>query len=172
MRQEKQLLLDEIKGHIEHRPSFVIAKYSGFNANQANDFRTEIAKTGGDVEMVPKRVLLKAAEGAGIELDSKMLDGHISLIFAGEDPLETAKFVFKFGKDNGKVVQVIGGRVDGLMYDGEQMETLSKLPGKDQMRAQLLGLFEAPMSQSLAVMDALMCSVIHCMEQKAKQEQS
>jgi large subunit ribosomal protein L10 len=36
------------------------------------------------------------------------------------------------------------------------------------MRAQLLGTFEAPMSQTLAVVEAILCSVLHCLENKAQ----
>ena len=41
-----------------------------------------------------------------------------------------------------------------------------KLPAKDEMRAQLLGLFEAPMSQTLSTMESLLTSVMHCLENK------
>ena len=49
------------------------------------------------------------------------------------------------------------------------VESLSKLPGKDEMRAQLLAYLEAPMAQTLAVMDALLTSVVYCLENKSKQ---
>lgn len=171
MRQEKQLLLDEIKGQITQFNSFVIMQYTKLNANAANDFRREIAKSGGSVEVVRKRVLIKAAQEAGIALDLAALPGHIGLVFAGNDPIETTKVVFKFGQ-NSKAVQVIGGRLDGKLYSGADIETLSKLPGKDEMRAQLLAVFEAPMAQTLAVMEALLTSVVYCLDNKSKQESS
>ena len=52
----------------------------------------------------------------------------------------------------------------------KDLEIISQLPTKDVMRSQLLGLFEAPMSQTLAVMEALLCSVPHCLENKAALE--
>jgi large subunit ribosomal protein L10 len=65
----------------------------------------------------------------------------------------------------------VKGQFDGNLYDSDAVEKLSKLPGKDEMRASLLGLFEAPMSQSLAVMEALLTSVIHCVENKRKNDE-
>ncbi len=156
MRQEKQLLLDEIKEQIDRYKSFVITRYQGFKANAANNLRREIAKTGGNYEVVRKRVLVKAAESAGVELDPKLLEGHIGLIFAGADPIETAKFVYKFSKENDNAISVIGGRFDGRIYGADDVEKISKLPGKDEMRAQLLGALEAPISQTLSVMDSIL----------------
>ena len=40
-------------------------------------------------------------------------------------------------------------------YNGADVKTLSELPSKDEMRAQLLATLEAPLSQTLSVMEAL-----------------
>jgi large subunit ribosomal protein L10 len=168
MSSEKQLLLDEVKDQIDQNGSFVIMRYFKLTANQANDLRGQVAKSGGCVEIARKRVLVKAAGAVGIPLEVADLPGHVGLVFAGDDPIETAKVVFKFGQDT-KALEVIGGRFDGRLYSGADVETLSKLPGKDEMRAQLLSVLEAPMSQTLAVMEAVLTSVVYCLDNKCKQ---
>jgi len=172
MRKEKQLLLDEVSNQIANVDSFVLVSYKGLTANNANSFRRQICSLGGNFEVVRKRVLLKAAKSQGIDLDIKALPGHIGLVFCGQDALETTKAVFRINNDIGKAVEVIGGRFDGLLYDGAQVETLSKLPSKDEMRAQLLATLEAPMSQTLAVVEALLSSVVYCLDNKTKAEDS
>lgn len=171
MRQEKQLLLNEVKEQIEHFDSFVIMRYLGLSANKASEFRREVAKTGGGVEVMRKRLLVKAAQAAGITLDAESLSGHIGLVYAGTDPIETTKLVFKFSQENEKRIEVVGGRFEGTLYSAADVEKLSKLPSRDEMRAQFLGLLEAPMAQTLAVMDALLTSVVHCLDNKCKLEQ-
>lgn len=170
MREEKQLLKQEILDKLVKHPAFVVMQYAGLTANAANDFRKEVRKMGGDVEVVRKRVLLKAAEDAGISFDFAELDGHVGLVFLGGDPIETTKFVYRFSKEREKVINVLGGRIEGQFYPGTDVERLSQLPNKDEMRAQFLGLLEAPMSQTLAVMEALLTSVAHCLENKCKKE--
>ncbi len=170
MREEKQLLKQEIFDKLVNHPAFVVMQYAGLTANAANDFRKEVRKMGGDVEVVRKRVLLKAADDAGINLDFAELEGHVGLVFLGGDPIETTKFVYKFSKEREKVISVLGGRIEGQFYPGSDVEKLSQLPSKNEMRAQFLGLLEAPMSQTLAVMEALLTSVAHCLENKCKKE--
>jgi large subunit ribosomal protein L10 len=169
MRDEKQLLKQEVIDKMDRHGSFVIMRYSSLSANAANEFRREIGKMGGDVEVVRKRVLMKAAEDAGVKLDLSALTGHIGLVFLGQDPIEMTKAVIKFGQDRDKAIQVVGGRFDGHLYGGADVERLSQLPGKDEMRAQLLSVFEAPMAQTLAVMDAILASVIYCLDNKSKE---
>lgn len=168
MKQEKQLLLDEVQDHIRQRPSFVIVQYSAVGANTLNDFRTAIIGRGGEVGVMNKRLLIKAAQNMGVELVRTNLEGHIALVYAGVDAVETAKYVFQFSRENEGKVKVVGGHIDGLLCSAEQVDQLSKLPGKQEMRAQLLATLEAPMAQLLAVCEALLTSVPHCLENKAK----
>lgn len=170
MKAEKQLLLDEVTNQLKSRAAFVIMRYQSLDANKANSFRREIANLGGNVEVVRKRLLIKAAETLGVKLDLEALPGHIGIVLAGQDPIETTKAVFRFSQDNDKAVEVIGGQFEGQLYTGEQVKALSMLPSKDEMRAQFLSTLEAPMAQTLAVLDALLTSVVYCLDNKSKQD--
>lgn len=172
MRQDKNILKDEIRSQIEQSGSFVLMNYVGLSANAVNEFRREIAALGGSLEMVRKRVLIKAAEDAGVPLDLAALPGHIGLVFGGGDPIEITKLVFRYSQQPEKAIGVLGGRFEGRLYAAHQMERLSTLPSKDEMRAQLLATLEAPMSQTLAVMEALLTSVMHCLQNKSEQQES
>lgn len=173
MRQEKHLLLDEVKDQLDQRKgSFVIMQYVGLTANKANSLRREVRKNGGDIEVMRKRILIKAAAEAGVKIDLSALPGHVGVVYFDQDPIEMTKLILKFGQENNKMVQVIGGRFDGQLYHAADMEKLSKLPGRDGMRAELLGLFEAPMAQTLAVVEALLSSVVYCLDNKSKENEN
>lgn len=167
MRPEKELLLNEITAKIDSSPAFVLASYSKMSPNLAATFRSNIGKVGGRLKVVKKRVFLKAAEKSGFSLDRADLQGHVGVIFTPEDPVETAKYVYQFRKENKGTLEVLGGRFEGAICSAGDVELISKLPNQNEMRAQLLGLFEAPMSQTLAVVDALLTSVIYCLDNKA-----
>lgn len=166
MRAEKQLLLEELREKITGAKAILVARYGNLGANAAAEFRTAVRKTGGDFEVVSKRLLVKAAHSTGLQFEGIDFGGHIGIVIAGPDMIQTAKTVIDFGKEREDVVTVVGGRIDGVTYGAAAVDRLSKLPGIQEMRAQLLGLLEAPMAQTLAVMEALLTSVLHCMENK------
>lgn len=171
MRQEKQFLLDEIKDNIEGSEAFILARYGALTAEKTVAFRDSLAKVGGQMQVVRKRILGKAAASLGIEgIDPETLEGSIAVVYAKEDPVVATKEVFNFSKDNEDNFEVLAGRFDGTMYGKEDVKALSKLPGKDEMRATFLGLIQAPMSQTLSVMQALLTSVIYCLDNKVKAE--
>lgn len=170
MKKEKQLLLDEVKGQIDQFGSFIIIKYAGVSANAFGLLRRDIGDMGGDVQMIKKTLLVKAAKEAEVELNEADLPGHISVVFGGKDPVEATKAVFKFSKENNNSLAVLGGRFDGKYLNAKDVEMLSTLPGKDEMRAQLLSVLEAPLSQTVGAMDAILTSVLHCLENKSQKE--
>ncbi len=170
MKREKELLLDEIQGQLTNSGSFIITQYEKLSANKANDFRRALQKIGGSFEVVRKRVFLKAAERAGIQFDLEDMKGHIGIVLPTQDPIEATKAVVSYSDQNEKLLTLAGGYVDGQAVSSEDMKKLALLPGKDQMRSELLGLFEAPLAQTLSVMDALLTSVLHCMDNRAEKE--
>lgn len=171
MRSEKQLLLDEIKDKIVGSKAFVITRYTSMRANLNADFRSCIIEAGGDYEVVKKRVLKKAAEAAGIPVDLKTLEGHIAIVFAKNDPVKVTKAIFKFSDENKEQLAFLGGRFEGASCSSSDLVQISNLPDKDQMRAQFLSLLEAPASHFLGVVDALLTSVVHCLNGKVEQEE-
>lgn len=168
MRKEKTLHLSEIQKPVASH-SFLVLKYK-MSANTANSFRRELGKSGSYLEVTRKRLLLKAAKESGLDLKYNSLDGHIGVVFAPLNPLDVTKAVFKFGSDNAETIEVVGGRIDGQLYNGTDMEKLSKLPSMDEMRSQLLSVFEAPLSQTLATMEAILSSVVYCLDNKCKEQ--
>lgn len=170
MREEKQLLLDDIKERVDQSPALVIARYAKLSAGQANELRKSIIQTGGDFEVVRKRVFLKAAAEAGVEIDPASLQGHIGLFTTGEDPVVTTKAIYAFAEDNKDTLEVLAGQFDGQVCTAADVEVLSKLPGKDAMRAQFLSVLVAPMANTLSVTQALLTSVVYALDNKVKKE--
>lgn len=169
MRAEKQLLLDEIREKIDGAKALVLASYNKLEPNLSADFRNALRKGGGGVEVVKKRILVKAAQTSGITWDVESLQGHIALFYAAQDPIATTKTIFDFTKQNEDLLTILGGKFEGQLCSAADIVAIAKLPSKDEMRAQLLGLFEAPLSQTLSTVDAILTSVLHCLHNKSEQ---
>jgi large subunit ribosomal protein L10 len=160
MRKEKQLLLDEVKEKIDGAKAVLVTRYKALEPNASWVLRQQLEKLGSQLEVVRKRIFLKAAKQSGLKIDEALLQGHVGVVFVDQaDSLPSAKAIFKFSEENSDVLEVLCGQVDGVMMPGSEVEMLSKLPGIDEMRAGLIGLLIAPMAQMLSVL-----------EQKSQQE--
>lgn len=169
MRAEKQLLLDEIKEKIEESKGFIVANYK-LTSTHARDFRQQVEQAAGEFEVVRKKVFLKALEKCGITFSAE-LEGHIGVVFVKGEITAVAKSVVQFGANHDKTIQVLGGQIEGRYSAASDIIEISNLPSLDVLRAQFLGLLEAPMVGMVSTIDALLTSVLYCLEEKSTQEE-
>jgi large subunit ribosomal protein L10 len=169
MRKEKQLLLNEIKDKIDGSTAMIVTSYDKLEPNKSWHLRDILAKQGSIFEVVRKRVFLKAAEKAGVKIDEATLPGHIGIVFVSSpDAMLSAKAVIKFSEENANLLKVVCGQIDGKIMPGAEVEVLAKLPGMDEMRAIMLGLFTTPMSQMLSVLEAVVAERSSVIEKKSE----
>lgn len=169
MKAEKQFLLDEVQETVESE-SFVVTQYENLNSDLAQQFRKKLISSGARFYVVKKRLLVKAGEKVGVSFDLKQLAGHIGVMVPGQDPLAAIKSIVNFADDNKNTLTLVQGQFEGKTCSVQEIETLAKLPDLDGMRARLLALLQAPMSQTLSVMQALLCSIMYLIENKIKKE--
>jgi large subunit ribosomal protein L10 len=172
MREEKKFQLEEIEHYLDQYPSFVLLSYEKFKPQPAYKFRTDVLKTGGNLTVVPKRLFLKAALKKGVNLSLKDMPGHIAVVFAGKDVVETAKVVTNTESENKEAIKTLSGYLEGVMYSAADVDKLAKMPSKDVMRAQLLSTLIAPTQQTVSVMQSILTSLLYCLDEKIKQSEA
>lgn len=170
MIEEKKLLLDEIKKSLKPENGFIVASYEGIKANEFAQFREGIAEAGGNFVAIKKRVFQKAAADLDLEYELNELEGHVGLVTADDTFVATTKALYKFKKESADKIKILGGHFEGKKCTPTEFEQVSKLPSLEELRAQFVGLLEAPMTQTLGVMQALLTSVCYCLENKANKE--
>ena len=159
------------KNICKKHPHFSLQNTVISNPNLINEFRVAITNTGGFYNIVKKRIFLKAAKEEGVPIEEGMLEGHIGIVYTGEDTVATTKAVYAFQSENVEKLEIIGGRYDGKMCSPDELKEISKLPSQDQMKAEVIGILEAPMIQTLTVLETLLKSPIYCLDNKIEKEQ-
>lgn len=164
MRKEKALLLDSMTSVVEGAKSLVLTSYEKMTANQAAAFRTSIREVGGRYTVVKKKMFLKAAESLGFNFGNE-LAGHIGVLSLEDNVIEATKALYKFRKENEKVIEVLGGQFEGKIVSAKEFEMISTLPTQSDMRAQFLSVLEAPMSHTLSVIEEYLKTLSVALEQ-------
>lgn len=172
MRDEKKLLLEEIKEKVKLSKALLITKYENITTEEMWAFRNSLSKNASELEIVKKRILLKVLEQCGFSYKPKDLVGHIAVVFVKPegDPVNATKVVFEFSKETNKM-QILRGEIEGASYLKDDLLTLSTLPSINELRAQFLGLLEAPMSQTASVIQNVLTSIMFALEEKKKLEE-
>lgn len=172
MRKEKKLLLEEIKEKVELSKALIVTRYENITTEEMWNFRNTLTKNASELEVVKKRILLKVLQECGYSYKPSELDGHIAVVFVKPDGdiVNTTKVVFEFSNETNKM-QVLRGEIERKSYFKDDLKILSTLPSINELRAQFLGLLEAPMIQMVSVIQNVLTSVMFAFEEKKKLEE-
>ena len=169
MRQEKIAILQEIVERLKASDSTIVLSYGGLTVAEMQDLRKAIKPLEGRCLVAKNTLVKKAAEELGWADVSSMLTGTTAVVTAKGDASELAKVVCKFVKDHAKA-QVKGGELNKAVLNAADVEALSKLPSKDQLRAQLLATLMAPATNLVRVFVAPLTGVLYVLKAKAEKD--
>jgi len=150
-RAQKAEWIEDLKGVFASSAAVVVTHYQGLTVAEMNDLRGRLRKEGASFQVVKNRLAQKALNGAG-ETAGAMFKGPVGIAYAA-DPVAAAKVTVQYAKDNDKF-KVIGALMGEVVLDVKGVEALSKLPSLDQIRAQLIGLINAPATRIAGVLQA------------------
>jgi large subunit ribosomal protein L10 len=141
-RLEKKQSISEIKDLTENHSAVMVAHYQGLTVSQFGVLRRDMRACGAKIKII-KNSLAKLAitkgEKSGLE---SFLSGPTALIVSN-DPVTMAKALSKFSKENTNL-SLLGGIVDGQVLNKKSIVLLSEMPSKDELRAKIIGLVNAP----------------------------
>ena len=173
-REGKNVLIGEVKGKFDKATSVVLLDFKGLNVENLNKLRAGFRKAGVEYKVV-KNTLVKQAlkESAYSGKLDDVLVGMTGIAWSFEDPSAAAKVVKAFKKDEGDAgekLQVKAGLIEGTVLDANAVENqLATMPGKDELRAQLLATFQAPLSQFVMLLNAPAQNFVYLLAAKERE---
>ncbi|MGH7226378.1 MAG: 50S ribosomal protein L10, partial [Gemmataceae bacterium] len=102
---------------------------------------------------VKNKLAAKSAEGTKVEAALQGLKGVSSVAYTSGDPVALAKALSNWVKDHAEFTFKLG-IVDGKVIDVTQIESLARLPGKEELFSKLLFLINSPAQRLATVINA------------------
>ena len=158
---QNQEMLVAIKEDLTSAGAVWAVDYRGLTVKQIQALRRDIREADASMK-VYKNTLMHIAL-ADLEMPSMdaILEGPSAFVFAGEDPVASAKAVKEFSKKNPKLV-IKGGMMDGLFVDAAQVEAIASLPSREELIAKLLGTISNPLVKTVRVLNGPMEAFARC----------
>lgn len=142
--------VEMLKAKIAKAKSIAIVDYSGTSANDQVKLRSEVLQAGGEV-LVAKNTLIDIAVGKGKLTES--LEGMNAIVFSYEDAVAAIKKLFSFQKDVSKL-EIKQGFMDDKVLSADEVKSLSKLPGKNELISMLINRLQSPATGLVNVLKA------------------
>jgi large subunit ribosomal protein L10 len=146
--EKKAQIVQDLQDKVSKAQIGILADFSGIKVGPMTVLRRQMKEAGGELTVAKNTLMRRAAsEGSLIAPIADDLKGPNALVLGYEDPVNLAKLLVKFAQDL-PLLKIKGGIIGGQALSPQDVEALSKLPAREVLLAQLLGLLQSP-SQAL-----------------------
>lgn len=151
---QKARTIEQAKEWYSKASGVIFADYRGLKVKEFQALRKTLREKGAEIHVI-KNTLFRIAAGEDVaKLPEEFHNGPTAVAFVyGSEP-DAAKVLVDFAKSNEKFV-VKGGLFGGKAFTGQDVVSLSKLPPKEVLIAQVIGTIAAPLSQLVGAIEAI-----------------
>jgi large subunit ribosomal protein L10 len=142
----KREIIEEYRNWMKRSQAMIVTEYKGLPMKDIDTLRARLRETGGEFHIVKNTLGKLAFDEAGLNLPDQVWEGSTAITFAFEDAPAVAKLLNEFMRTS-EFVKVKGGFLGKSAMRPQDVKALADLPPLPIVRAQLLGVLNAPASR-------------------------
>lgn len=156
---QKKRIVDDITDKFKRQKIAIFSDFHGVSVAKAQALRRLLKGADAEYKVSKKTLLDRALEKLGIETRTQKLKGEIGVAFGYGDEVSPAKTIFKFSKEN-ETFKILGGILGGRILNDKEIIALAKLPSREVLIGQLLGVLQSPMRGLVSVLGGNMRNLV------------
>jgi large subunit ribosomal protein L10 len=153
-RDQKAAAIAEIATEIQESSAVFAVDYRGISVPQAAELRAKLRDADTRFRVVKNTLTERAADQAGAESLKALLEGPTALAFVRGDAAAAAKAIADYARAT-DLLPFKGGLMDGDTLDPEQIRAISRLPSREVLYQQLVGVVASPITGLVRTLNAL-----------------
>jgi large subunit ribosomal protein L10 len=155
-REQKAAAIAEIADNIRESEAIFAVDYRGISVPQAAALRTKLRDADASFRVVKNTLTERAADEAGDRATAlkTLLKGPTALTFVRGDAATAAKAISQFNRET-DLLAFKGGILNGDTLDVEQIQSIARLPSRDVLYQQLVGMVASPITGVVRGLNAL-----------------
>ena len=153
-REQKAATIEALAAEIDSAEAVFAVDYRGISVAQAAELRSKLREADASFQVVKNSLTERAADQVGAESLKPLLSGPTALTFVRGDAALAAKAV----ADQARATQLLpfkGGLMNGDVLDADQIRAISRLPSREVLYGQLVGIVASPISGLVRTLNAL-----------------
>ncbi|WP_338866869.1 50S ribosomal protein L10 [Myxococcus stipitatus] len=144
LKSEKEEMIKELHEKFSRTKSAIVAEFSKVDVETVTKLRKKFREGGVEYKVIKNTLARRAAQGTDVAVIADDFTGPVALCLSYGDVVAPAKILTEFTKDIEDKIKIRTAVVDGRKVDVNGVKQLAKLPGLNELRAQLLGMLNQP----------------------------
>jgi large subunit ribosomal protein L10 len=160
-REQKTAVVEEVAAQIQESEAVFAVDYRGISVPQAAALRERLTEAGARFRIVKNTLTLLAADKAGAEPLKGVLEGPTAFTFVTAedgDVALAAKALAQFKREH-DLLDFKGGLMNGEPLTAEQIAELARLPARDVLHGQVVGMIASPITGLVRTLNALIAGL-------------
>jgi large subunit ribosomal protein L10 len=170
-RDQKAAAVAEIAESIRQSEAVFAIDFRGISVPQAAELRTRLRDADAAFRVVKNSLTERAADEAGADSLKALLEGPTALTFVRGDAAVAAKALQTFRRET-DLLEFKGGLLGAEAVDPEQLLALARLPARDVLYGQLVGVVASPITGLVRGLNALIAGLALQLGQIAEKKAS
>jgi len=163
-REEKAANVAALQGQFQRASVALLATSQGLTVKQVQQLRRAVRRAGGEYKVAKNTFIRRAVQDTAYTRLNDLLEGPTGVVFGYDDPVAVTKVLVRFAEENEKL-SIKGGVLAEKFLQPAEVAQLAKLPSREVLLAQLLGLLQAPAAQLLRTIQEPGARVARLLEQ-------
>jgi large subunit ribosomal protein L10 len=145
-RTEKEQVIGELHEKMARAKAAILAEPKGLDVATVTELRRKLREAKVEYRIVKNTLAARAAKGTSLEPLADKFVGPTALVMSYDDVVIPAKLIAEFAKDRENFA-IRTAVVEGRVIDAKGVQALAKLPGLNELRAQLAMMINQPATQ-------------------------
>lgn len=150
-KEQKKQVVDVLAEDFGKAKSIVFSSFSGLSTSDTQELRAKLREQSVSYKVVKITLLKMALQRAGVDVSRFETTLPTAVSWSDTDEVAPAKVLSQFAKDH-ETLQVLSGVLDKQFMDENQIKQLASLPGKDELRGQLVSVIAGPLRGLVGVL--------------------
>jgi|YelNatPaOPRAMG01_1025707.scaffolds.fasta_scaffold00776_42 large subunit ribosomal protein L10 len=165
-RKEKDQIIDFLSQKVKERPYIYFASFKGLKTKDLNELKNELLKERSEATIAKKTLLDLAFRKNDLDgfKETYNFDGTLLTVFAGLDPIKTAKILWQFSLKKANNFNLLGGLVEGQFINALLLVNIAKTPTKEVLLGRLVGALESPLYNFIWLIKSPLSSLAYALK--------
>lgn len=161
----KEAYIKEYQEKLEKAAVVVLTNCEGIKVTDMTALRKMVRESGAEMRVVKNTLVARALNNLGMEDLSGFMKGSTAVTFGYEDPVGPVKALFDFAtKAKLKKFTFKAGYMEGKVLDPQELQALSKLPGKHDLLGMVASVFQGPIRNIVSVCQAPIRKFVYALD--------
>lgn len=167
-REKKEKIVADLVEKFSRSQALIMTDYQGLKVEEMRTLRNRLREESCGYHVVKNSLVKLAMEKVALPFEETLFAGPTAIGFCYEDVVAPAKAIVNYAKET-KTLSIRGGVMGSQIVSEGEIISLSQLPSRDELLAQMIAQLQAPLVGLVNILSDSLRALVYLLQARAEQ---